>query len=725
LTVSKITPGTKIPGLPGLSDILGGVAASAVVLPQAMAFGVVLFTLLGATPATGALAGLIGAALLCFCSGMSGATLGLITAPSGPVLILLTGAVASLQTVGVAGAELVSGVAAILVVAGLFQIGLGLSGGGQLIKFIPHPVVAGFLTGSGLLMVLSQQKIFAFDTIPSLDSLWTLVPPLIAVLTFVVMSWVPRWLPALPSTIAGLLGGTLLFHLLVLFHPGAIPDAWVIGTIPGREAIQFDFDPARFAALPWGIVVTSGLALALLASLDTLFTAVIADVETGVRHRSRRELFAQGVGQVATGLVGGMGGSGTTGATVVSVTTGGRRWSAVVAAVVILLLILFAGKIGTVLPISVLAGIIIHVGWRMLEKDVLAWARRRRTRQDAAIAILVTLVTVAYDLMVAIGVGVVIAIIFFIRAQVKAPVIHRRSTAQQRRSVRSRSDQERQLLDEEGDRIILYELRGNLFFGSVDRLFNELEADLDKPVWLILHMQRVTQVDLTGIVILQQIARRLNDHGGQLIFCNVHKAIGLGHQVRKTWKKLSPGKGGPKVKTFNGSDEALEYAENQLLETRDITLIRATEKLALAETELCSGMTDSVVNNLQQVARVVELAKGEKLFAAGEFGDALFIVLSGEIDVRLPTTAHHYKRLAKYFPGSFFGEISLLDPGPRTADAVAVSPAELLLLDRAGITQLKARGENETVITLFEVLGRAQGRYLRWSAVELNRMAQW
>ena len=334
-------------------------------------------------------------------------------------------------------------------------------------------------------------------------------------------------------------------------------------------------------------------------------------------------------------------------------------------------------------------------------------------------------VLVVYDLMVAIGVGVVIAIIFFIRAQVKAPVIHRRSTAQQRRSVRSRSDQERQLLDEEGDRIILYELRGNLFFGSVDRLFNELEADLDKPVWLILHMQRVTQVDLTGIVILQQIARRLNDHGGQLIFCNVHKAIGLGHQVRKTWKKLSPGKDGPKVKTFNGSDEALEYAENQLLETRDVTLIRATEKLALAETELCSGMTDSVVNNLQQVARVVELAKGEKLFAAGEFGDALFIVLSGEIDVRLPTTAHHYKRLAKYFPGSFFGEISLLDPGPRTADAVAVTSAELLLLDRAGIMQLKAGGENETVITLFEVLGRAQGRYLRWSAVELNRMAQW
>lgn len=710
----------------GLSDLLGGIAASAVVLPQAMAFGVALFALLGGTPATGALAGLIGAAVLCFCSGMSGATLGLITAPSGPVLILLAGAVASLQAAGVDGMGLFSGVAAILMVAGIFQIVLGLTGGGQLIKFIPHPVVAGFLTGSGLLMVISQRKIFSIGlAMPTVETAWILVPPLVVVATFLIMTWLPRRFPAVPSTIAGLLGGTLIFHLMVLFHPGAMPEFWVIGNIPGREAISFDFELSRFADLPWGVVLTSALALALLASLDTLFTAVIADVETGVRHRSRRELFAQGVGQMVTGMVGGMGGSGTTGATVVSVTTGGRRWSAVVAAVVILLLILFGGKVGAILPISVLAGIIIHVGWRMLEKDMLAWARTRRTRQDAAIAILVTLVTVAYDLMVAIGVGVAIAITFFIRAQVKAPVIHRRSTARQRHSVRSRSDHERKLLDEEGDRIIIYELRGNLFFGSVDRLFNELEGDLDKPVWLILHLQRVTHVDLTGIVILQQIARRLNDHGGQLIFCNVHQAIGLGHQVRKTWQKLSPGKDGPQVKTFNGADEALEYAENQLLETQEVTLVQAGERLALAQTELCSGLPAQVVENLQNVARVVELEKGEKLFAAGEFGDSLYIVLSGEIDIRLPTTRHHYKRLAKYFPGSFFGEVSLLDPGRRTADAVAVFPAELLVVDRDGIEQLTAEGENETIIRLFEVLGRAQGRYLRWSAEEMNRLEQW
>ena len=107
---------------------------------------------------------------------------------------------------------------------------------------------------------------------------------------------------------------------------------------------------------------------------------------------------------------------------------------------------------------------------------------------------------------------------------------------------------------------MLYELRGNLFFGSVDRLFTELEADLDRPVWMILHLRRVAQVDLTGMVILQQIARRLNEHGGQLIFCNVHKAIGMGHQVRKTWRKLAADQQGPTVKTFNGADEALEYA---------------------------------------------------------------------------------------------------------------------------------------------------------------------
>lgn len=722
-------PNKKQPGSAGLrlklTDLLGGLAASAVVLPQATAFGSVLFVLLGANPAQGALAGLMGAAVLSLFSGLSGATLGLITAPSGPVLILLTGSVASLQAAGVEGAGLFSGIAAILMATGLFQIMLGLSGGGQLIKYIPHPVVAGFLTGSGLLMVISQLKIFSIEVTSLAEMIWPLVPPLVVVFTFLIMTWVPRRLPIIPGTIAGLVGGTLIFHFILVFHAGVTPEAWVIGKIPGREAIHFDLELSQFADLPWGLILTSGLALALLASVDTLFTAVTADVVTGVRHQSRREIVAQGIGQFVTGMLGAMGGSGTKGATLVSVTTGGRRWSAVVMAVTIVLLILFAGEIGSILPISVLAGIIIHVGWRMLEKDILAWIRSRRTRQDAAIAILVALVTVAYDLMVAIGVGVAIAIILFIRAEIKAPIIHMRSTAKQRRSVRNRSDAERALLDEEGDRIILYELRGNLFFGSVDRLLGELEKDLDQPVWLILHLQRVTHVDLTGIVILQQIAKRLDEHGGQLIFCNVHKAIGLGHQVRKTWKKLSPNKASPKVKTFNGADEALEFAENELLESRGLEPAQATEGFSLADSDLCKDMTKEVVDTLQKVVRAVSLEKGEKLFSAGEFGDALYIVLSGDMDIRLPTTRHHYTRLAKYFPGSFFGEISLLEPGQRTADAVANSPTKLLALDRRGIEQLRDEQEKEVVIAIFEALGRAQGRYLRWSAMELQRMAQW
>ena len=708
-----------------VDDFLAGIAAAAVVLPQAMAFGVALFTLLGATPAEGALAGLIGAALMCLTSGIVGATRGLITAPSGPVLILLSGAVAALQGAGLGGSTLLTAVMMILVTTGLFQILLGLTGGGQLIKFIPHPVVAGFLTGSGLLMVISQLGQFqvAASVADWLNLQW--LPVAVVGLTFLVMSWVPRLFPAIPSTIAGLVGGTLLFHLLVAVTAVSVPDIWVIGTIPGLESIRFDIDLATLPQLPWVIVLSSALALALLASLDTLFTAVIADVETGQRHRSRVELVAQGGGQLLTGLFGGMGGSGTTGATVVSVTTGGRRWAAVVTAIALTLLIVSGGALGRLLPVSVLAGIIIHVGWRMLERDILVWMRRRRTRQDGVIAVLVTLVTVAYDLMAAIAVGVVIAVAFFIRSEIQAPVIHRRSTAQQRRSVRSRSDAERAILDQQGDRIVLYELRGNLFFGSVDRLFTELEADLDRPVWMILHLRRVAQVDLTGMVILQQIARRLNEHGGQLIFCNVHKAIGMGHQVRKTWRKLAADQQGPTVKTFNGADEALEYAENQLLDQAGMAPVERTESVGLAQSDLCRDMPRPVFESLQQAVRTRKLEKGETLFAAGDFGDALFVVISGEVDIRLPTTKHHYKRLAKYLPGSFFGEIALIEPGARTADAVAVCLTELCELDRVTVDTLKDQGESEVVMCLYDVLARAQGRYLRWSAAELHRLAQW
>ena len=139
-----------------IGDFWGGIAAVALILPQAMAFGVALMATAGFSASYGAIIGLVGTAAICLMSGLIGGTSGLISAPTGPMLVIQVGAMAALVNTGLAGGELLTAMAVLLVVMGIMQFLLGLSGGGRLIKFLPYPVVAGFITGSGVLMIMSQ-----------------------------------------------------------------------------------------------------------------------------------------------------------------------------------------------------------------------------------------------------------------------------------------------------------------------------------------------------------------------------------------------------------------------------------------------------------------------------------------------------------------------------------------------------------------------------------------
>jgi SulP family sulfate permease len=696
-----------------------------VVLPQAMAYGVALFALAGKDAASGALAGLIGAACLSLVSGVLGSTVGAISAPTGPALVLLSGSVIALADAGLAGESLAGGLLAIIVLAGFIQMAIAVSGGGRLIKFIPYPVVVGFMTGAALLMIHSQVRPVLAPLGAEGSDLIAWIPLAGALATFVAMWACARWFAAVPPAIPGLLLGALVFHALIGFGPGTAPAAWVVGVLPDVTTLDYGFSVAALDELPVAVLVSGALAFAMLASLNTLLASVIADLTTETRHDARRELLAQGMGQALAGLAGGMGGSATTGATVVAVRTGARRWAGATAGAMFLALVIFFGPAGKLLPISVLAGIIIYVAATMIERDMFDWLRSGRTRNDALVALLVTIVTVAYDLVTAVGVGVVIAIVLFIRSQAQTSVIHRRSTGAQRRSVRSRTEDERALLATHGDRIVLYELRGNLFFATADSLFEELLSDLDRPGWLILHLRRVSQVDLTGIKILHQIATRLHGHGGQLLFCEVHHELRLGEDMREAFARVSQASsGGREVLTFVGSEEALEYAEDALLSEFGRAPAVSHAPVELAETDLCRNMTPGQVAALATVVRARTAEAGAKLLSTGERGDEMFLVMHGEAEARLQTTPHHYKRLAKYGPGTFFGEVAFLDPGPRTADIVVTQTAELLVLDRAGFTRLE-RENPGAAVALLMALGRMQGHHLRHSAEEVQRLAQW
>lgn len=705
-------------------DAWGGLAAAAVLLPQAMAFGVALYAIAGLDAASGAAAGLTGTALICVASGAFGGARGLISAPTGPTLVLLGGAAGGLVAAGYTDGRLLLGLAATTVAAGVLQFFIGISGGGRLIKYIPFPVVSGFMTGSAILMILSQRGPLSGGTPGAAWEGWTWLPGTAALVTITGAVAAGRWLPRVPGPIAGLVAGTLAFHGLAALNGAPLPADWLIGAVPGLEPPGYALGNGAPATLPLDVILPAAAALAVLASLDTLLTAVVADVATGERHDARREMMGQGCGQVLAGLAGGMAGAGTTGATVVAIRSGGRRWVGVATGIVFVLLILLGGDIGRALPIGALAGVILYVAFGLADRDILAWAKRGRTRTDAGIAIVVTLVTVFYDLMIAVALGVVIAAALFIREQIRAPVVHRRSTGVQMRSVRNRPLRERETLEHNGERIVVYDLRGNLFFGTADRLIDELGADLDGPNWLVLHLRKVTRIDLTALKLLRQIAERLHAHGGTLVCCEVHQGAGIGGDMAAALREAGEGALLANVLTFNGRDEALEFAEDALLDALDCPRTAVGDSVPSGSNGIARYMSVGDKAVLDGALAPIALQRGEVLFRAGAPGADLYLVVSGEIEVRIPTTEHHHKRLASYGPGTFFGELALLREGSRAADALALSPSRLLALSRGDYVRI-TREHPATAIALLGAICDVLVTNQRWSTREMQRLSEW
>ncbi|MGR8920600.1 MAG: SulP family inorganic anion transporter, partial [Gammaproteobacteria bacterium] len=201
---SSSNPGVEAPR-PG--DALGGLAAAAVLLPQSMAFGVTLYAIGGFDASTGAYAGLFGTAVMCIASGIGGGARGVISAPTGPVLVLLGSALAGLGAAGFDDAGVLLGLAAVAILTGILQFTFGALGGGRLIKYIPFPVVSGFMTGSALLMIKSQLEPLSGAGAGDAWASWWWVPAAAALATIIAAQGLPRVLPRVPGPIAGLVTG--------------------------------------------------------------------------------------------------------------------------------------------------------------------------------------------------------------------------------------------------------------------------------------------------------------------------------------------------------------------------------------------------------------------------------------------------------------------------------------------------------------------------------------
>ena len=709
-----------------------------VALPSAIAFGVTIYASIGpAYAGLGALAGILGATALGLVAPSLGGTNRLITAPCAPAAAVLSAFAIELVQHDVDPMFIVLMLTALGLVAGLIQLLLGFMGIGSLIKYIPFPVVSGYLTGVGLIIIGSQipKLLGAFGG----QSLWrTLISPetwqwqsaLIGVVTASVMLGAPLLTRAVPAAILGLLAGVLTYFGLAHFVDPAMlvleGNKLIIGPLGGSASSMFEAITGRWRDIgelklsQIGSLMGTALTLAVLLSIDTLKTAVVLDALTRSRHDSNRELVAQGLGNVASACAGGMPGAGQMGATLVNLASGGQtRVSGVVEGVLSLIAFLALGAFIAWIPVAALAGILIVVGIRMIDSHSLHLLQSQWTMLDFAVIVVVVGVALGYSLIAASAVGIALAMLLFIREQLGSTIIRNKVDGGNRFSKRIRLGHEMDLLERRGDRTVIVELQGSLFFGTKDQLYSSLEPELGKRTYIVLDMRRVQSVDVTAVHLLTQIRDSLIERGAFLIFSDLTHTLPNGRNIADLFDQMGLTTTTDHVKVFPVLDDAVEWVEDQLLGDN---LLQAAElpPLEIYELEVFSDAKEEALIALVECLQRRSVAKDDRVFSSGDPADQLYLIRKGAVRITVPVPGKDISRhRLTYGRGDFFGGLSFISRASHfSSDATAVEDTELYVLRREDFEMLREQ-HRRLAFHLIEALARVLAMRLSYADKEL------
>ncbi|MGD1946336.1 MAG: SulP family inorganic anion transporter [Croceivirga sp.] len=481
-------------------DLTGGLVAGVIALPLALAFGV--------QSGMGAAAGLYGAIAVGIFAALFGGTETQASGPTGPMTVVSAALVAgAIQMNG----DLDNAMGIILItflLGGLIQVIFGLLNIAGYVKYFPYPVVSGFMSGVGLIIIILQ--LFPLVGLSSPKSTIAVIKDLsrmfteanlyalaLGVLTVVVYYVFPKITKAIPNALVALLVASLAAYFLKWDVP-------VIGEIPsGLPALQIG-TMWPIDAEAYSIIVEYAVVLAVLGSIDSLLTSVIADNMTKTKHNSNRELIGQGIGNMLAAVIGGIPGAGATKGTVVNINAGGRtRLSGALHGIFLLTVLLGLGTLAAHIPLAVLAGLLIPVGFKIIDFKGLKHLKVV-PRADAIVLIIVLLITTFGSLINAVGIGVALASLLFMKQA--------SDLAKNGMEVGSVSDfdgskpwqDELEFYEKYKDKVIIKHLYGPLFFGFTSYFkdgIKELGGDIKA---LIIRMDRVPYIDQSGIYALEE-----------------------------------------------------------------------------------------------------------------------------------------------------------------------------------------------------------------------------
>lgn len=510
-------------------DLYGGLTAAVVALPLALAMGV--------ASGAGPIAGIYGAIFVGFFAALLGGTPAQISGPTGPMTIVMALIFTEYTSMFPANPEMGAALAfTIVLMGGILQILFGVLRLGKFIELIPHPVISGFMSGIGVIIILIQigplfghmtpakpmEALQAIDKVlgnPHNASL------LLGLLVLIIVYGMPRFLPNLnrlmPSPLLALVIGTVSY---MLFMQGT--GVSVLGAVPtGLPDPQWPV--INLELLPG--MISSALILAALGSIDSLLTSQIADNATKTFHKSDRELIGQGVGNTVAGLFGGLPGAGATRRTMVNIKAGGQTpISGTLHAIVLLAIVLGIGGLASEIPKVVLAGILVKVGTDIIDWDYLKKIHYA-PKTGVILMLVVLLLTVFVDLMVAVGTGMVLASFIFLQRvtnlQLESMVVSKKPIDDLNMSI-----EEKQALQQTNERAVVFHIGGEVSFGAAKGMAKKL-AHFDAYDVLVIDMTDVPVIDFTTCRALDNIIEDAISMGREVML------VGVRSHVNKILKK--------------------------------------------------------------------------------------------------------------------------------------------------------------------------------------------
>jgi len=525
-------------------DVFGGITAAVIALPLALAFGV--------ASGAGPVAGLYGAFFVGFFAAVFGGTPAQISGPTGPMTVVMASILTKFSHEPAMAFTVV-------MMGGAFQMLFGILKFGRYINLVPVPVVSGFMTGIGVIIMILQLGPLLGHGNPAGGTLH-------------VLAAFPQFLqsPSHDAIVLGAMTLALVYLLPVRIHK--IFPAPLLALILGTAGAWWFFPLApQLGAIPSGlpnlqmpsfslhdfpIMVRSALVLAFLGSIDSLLTSLVADSMTRNYHHSDRELIGQGLGNLAAGLFGGIPGAGATMRTVVNVRAGGRTpISGVIHALVLLVVVLGLGSLAAHIPHAVLAGILLKVGSDIIDWDYLRRVRRA-PRAGMFIMLTVLTLTVLVDLITAVAAGTIMASLLFVKRMAdqqmqSMKLVHHLGGA------RDLSAEEADILERGADKILLFHIEGPMSFGCARDLVRMLTSTVEKDA-LIIDLSDVPFIDSSASLAIEEVIEHAHADGDIVILC------GLRTPVERVLRKLGVIALLPDECIVNERLEALTAAEAML-----------------------------------------------------------------------------------------------------------------------------------------------------------------